>query len=242
MDKLKEKQIKSEDDIQNTKEKIKGNQMVNRSEDDSLSISEKTRDEERDSVDSILKKNTKEKEKKKEPTKKDLEQQIAEKDEELRQTHDRLLRTQADYENYKKRVAREKTELLKFGNESLIKELLPVIDNLDISLEHARSEGNSDNTDNIIEGIKMIRNAFLKKLEKVGLREIPAQGKNFDPTKHEATTLVTTSEYPENTVVEELQKGYFIYERLLRPTKVSVAKLPDQTGNKDLDPQPESNN
>jgi molecular chaperone GrpE len=165
-----------------------------------------------------------EKTKKEKPkSKKDLQTLLEKKDEELRQKHDRLLRTQAEFENYKKRTVREKADLLKFGNESLMKELVPVIDDLERSLEHARG---TDQIDTIVDGIEMIRKEFFKKLEKFGLRQIAAQGEMFDPLKHEAIAQVKTSVYPENAIVEELQKGYFIHDRLLRPATVKVAKSP----------------
>ena len=148
---------------------------------------------------------------------------LKEKEEELHKEHDRLLRAVAEHENYKKRVAREKADSLKFSNESLIRELLPVLDNLELSLEHAR---NSTSTDAIIDGVELIKKEFLRKLEKFGLTAISAQGEKFDPTKHEATAQVETSQQPENTVVHELQKGYFIHDRLLRPARVTVAKSP----------------
>jgi len=153
----------------------------------------------------------------------DLLKLLKEKEEELQKEHERLLRTLAEHENYKKRMAREKANFLKFGNESLIKELLSVLDNLERSLEHAR---NAKNKDAIIEGIELVRREFLRKLEQFGLSVISARGEKFDPNKHEATAQIETAEHPEDTVVDEFQKGYFIHDRLLRPAKVSVAKPP----------------
>jgi len=146
------------------------------------------------------------------------------KEEELQKEHDRWLRSVAELENYKKRMAREKAEILKFGNESLMRELLSVIDNLELSLEHAR---NANNIEAITQGIDLVRKEFLQKLEKFGLRAISAKvGEKFDPNKHEATARVETSEHPEDTIIKEFQKGYMIHERLLRPARVSVAKPP----------------
>ena len=153
----------------------------------------------------------------------DLASLLKAKEEELQKEHDRLLRTLAEHENYKKRMARERTDFLKFGNESLIKELLPVLDNLELSLEHAR---NATNADAITEGIELVKKEFLRKLEKFGLSAISARGEKFDPNRHEAAFQIETAEQPENTVVDEFQKGYFIHDRLLRPAKVSVAKAP----------------
>ena len=153
----------------------------------------------------------------------DLAKLLKEKEEELQKEHERLLRTLAEHENYKKRMARERANFLKFGNESLIRELLPVLDNLELSLEHAR---NATNADAITEGIELVKKEFLRKLEKFGLSAISARGEKFDPNKHEATAQIETAEHPEDTVVDEFQKGYFIHDRLLRPAKVSVAKPP----------------
>lgn len=151
----------------------------------------------------------------------DSEKLLEKKQEEVRRLNDRLLRAQAEFENYKKRMAREKANMLKFGNESLMQELLPVIDNLELSLEHANA---AKNVESIIEGIEIIRKELLRRLEKFGLRVIAAQGEKFDPDEHESVAQIETSDYPEGTVVEELQKGYFIHDRLLRPAKVTVAK------------------
>ncbi|MFH0812136.1 MAG: nucleotide exchange factor GrpE [Pseudomonadota bacterium] len=150
-----------------------------------------------------------------------LEKLLVQKEEELRQKHDQWLRALAEHENYKKRMAHEKANILKFGNESLMRELLPVIDNLELSLEHARK---TKNVDTLIEGIELVRKEFLRKLEKFGLRVISAQREKFDPTRHESIAQIETGDYPEDTVVEELQKGYFIHDRLLRPAKVTLAK------------------
>jgi len=228
MDKLKEKHIKSESDKKKTKEKKKENQGA---EATCCENQGGVRNRKDDEGDSTFEKHDREGKEILEITKEELAKLLEEKNEELRQTHDRLLRRQADYENYKKRVAREKADLLKFGNAALIKELLPIIDNLELSLEHTRNTCKSENINDIIEGIEIIRKEFLKKLEKVGLRVVSAQGEKFDPTKHEATTLIETSEYPESAIVEELQKGYFLHDRLLRPAKVTVARLPDHTEN-----------
>jgi molecular chaperone GrpE len=146
------------------------------------------------------------------------------KEKELQKEHDRWLRSVAELENYKKRMAREKAEILKFGNESLMRELLSVIDNLELSLEHAR---NANNIEAITQGIDLVRKEFLQKLEKFGLRAISVKvGEKFDPNKHEATARVETSEHPEDTIIKEFQKGYMFHERLLRPSRVSVAKPP----------------
>jgi molecular chaperone GrpE len=154
---------------------------------------------------------------------KECESLLNQRDKELSELHDRLLRNQAEFENYKKRMAREKAGMLKFGNESLMRELLPVIDNLDLFLAHAST---ARTIKGMAEGIEIVRKELVRKLETFGLKSITAQGEKFDPDKHEAVSQVETSEYPEDTVVSELQRGYAIHERLLRPAKVIVAKTP----------------
>ena len=173
--------------------------------------------------------NKKEKTKKK---KEDLKKSLEEREEELRQKHDSLLRNQADFENFKKRTAREKADLLKFGNEALMRELLPVIDNFERSLAHAQD---APSIDDIISGIDLIKKDLMQKLEKFGLKAISAQGEPFDPLKHEATLQIETPDHIENTIVDELQKGYCIHDRLLRPAMVTVAKAPSTPQSSDSD-------
>ena len=148
---------------------------------------------------------------------------LKEKDELLAQKHDRLLRAQADYENYKKRIAREKEDLYKFGNERLLKELLPILDNFERSLTHAKE---SKSLAGVVEGVELIRKEMINTLKKYGLSEISAKGEKFDPSMHEATAQVPSSDHSEGTVMEELQKGYFVHDRLLRPAMVVVAGPP----------------
>ena len=141
---------------------------------------------------------------------------------EAQQHYDRLLRVSAEFDNYKKRTAKELAEFRKFSNESLIKELLPVVDNLERAVSHAAGE--SDSIGSFVEGVEMT----LKELHKVFARHqvmpIEAIGQPFDPCFHQAVMQLETSEHPANTVVQELQKGYTIHDRLLRPAMVVVSK------------------
>ena len=152
---------------------------------------------------------------------------LHEKEEEVKEKHDRWLRAQAELENFKKRTAREKADLLKFSNEQLMKELLPVLDNLDRSLNHART---AKSVEILIEGVDLVRKSLFATMERFGLKEVAAaREEKFDPSRHEATVRLETVEHPEGTVVEEFQKGYFIHDRLLRPALVAVAALPPAT-------------
>ena len=159
-----------------------------------------------------------------------LQQMLKNKEEEIENTLDRLLRAQAEYENYKKRMAREKEDLIKFGNERLMKKLLPVLDNFERSLSHAQE---ANTLDGIIEGIELIRKELLRTLSMFGLREITSKGEKFDPLMHEATARVPANDHPDGTVDEEFQKGYFMHDRLLRPSMVAVATAPSESGDEE---------
>jgi molecular chaperone GrpE len=148
-----------------------------------------------------------------------LEEQLAAKEKEARENWDRFLRERADLENYRKRVGREKEELLNYGNKSLIEEILPVIDNLERALAHASEDGLGA----VVEGIRMTHAMLLTALKKFNVTPIEAVGAPFDSAYHQAMAQVPTDQHAPNTVVEEYQKGYMLKERLLRPSMVSVA-------------------
>ncbi|MFQ6078481.1 MAG: nucleotide exchange factor GrpE, partial [Thermodesulfobacteriota bacterium] len=153
-----------------------------------------------------------------------LKAQVEEKAKLAGEHYDRFLRVQAELENYKKRVEREKSSLVKYGNEELIKEILPVIDNLERAINHPSGE----NSDGLKEGVKITLNQLLQVLEKFGVTPVPSVGEPFDPSKHEAMMQVESTDHEPNTVVTELQKGYFLNDRLIRPAMVSVAQPPRQ--------------
>ena len=152
---------------------------------------------------------------------KELEAELAAKKEEAKEAHDRLLRVSADYENYKKRSAREMEDFRKYANQSLLKEMLSVVDNLELAINAAKEEKNSDKK--LIEGLNLTRNEMLRVFEKFNVKPIKARGEIFDPAFHEAVMREETDDYPENTVMSEFQKGYLIHDRLLRPAMVVVA-------------------
>lgn len=148
-----------------------------------------------------------------------LEEQLAVKEKEARENWDRFLRERADLENYRKRVGREKEELLNYGNKSLLEEILPVIDNLERALAHASEDGLGA----VVEGIRMTHVMLLSALKKFSVTPIDAVGQPFDSAFHQAMAQVPTDQHEPNTVVEEYQKGYMLKERLLRPSMVTVA-------------------
>jgi molecular chaperone GrpE len=138
---------------------------------------------------------------------------------------ERLLRTTADFDNFKKRAAREKQEAIKFANEGLLQKLVPLLDNLDIALaatQTAQPEGGQS----LQAGVKMICQQLKSVLAEAGLEEVDAAGKPFDPNLHEAVSQTETLEVPEGHVFQQLRKGYKLRERLLRPASVVVAKPP----------------
>jgi molecular chaperone GrpE len=151
----------------------------------------------------------------------ELEAALKKAQKEAQENYDRFLRTSADFENYKKRVSKEKADLIRYGNEELIKELLPVIDNLERALEHTSSEGAQEG---IADGVEMTLQQFLGTLQRFGVTPVAAEGEPFDPTKHEAVMEQATGDYVPGHVVAELQKGYLLNDRLVRPAKVVVAK------------------
>jgi molecular chaperone GrpE len=161
------------------------------------------------------------KKKKKEDIIEELEKSLAEKESEIEACKERLLYQQADFENFKKLKAREKQEVLRFGNETLVKELLPVIDNLERAIEHA---GKSEEAKTITEGVALTLNGFMKALEKFGVARVEAMGQKFDPNVHEALYQEEREDVEPDVIVAELQKGYVMDGRLLRPSMVSVAK------------------
>ncbi|HBE44444.1 MAG TPA: nucleotide exchange factor GrpE [Deltaproteobacteria bacterium] len=164
------------------------------------------------------------KRKKKDEIIEELQKTLEEKENTLKTFQNKLLYLQADFENFKKQKNKEKQELLMFGNEVLIKELLPVLDNLERALEHAST---TENATSIVEGVKIIHAEFLKVLEKYGVTRAEAIGKKFDPTLHEAVFQEARDDVEPGTVVSELQKGYLLNGRLIRPSRVIVSKAPD---------------
>jgi len=155
----------------------------------------------------------------------ELEQKLAAAQEESGKNWDLYLRSQAELENYRKRVQRDRQDLLRYGNEHLLRELLPAIDNLDRAVQHAKEA--SESREGLLEGVEMTLNQFQRALEKFGVTPISAHGETFDPARHEAMGQLVTSDHPPNSVAQELQKGYLLHDRLLRPAMVMIAKAPE---------------
>ena len=152
----------------------------------------------------------------------DLAEKLKSKEQEAQENYDRLLRISAEFENYKKRASREMEEFRKFSNQSLIKEMLSVVDNLELAMNSTNGHKTIDK--GLLDGLEMTHREILKVFEKFKVKPISAKGQPFDPTFHEAVMQEETDEYPNNTVINELQKGYLIHDRLLRPSMVVVTK------------------
>jgi len=151
----------------------------------------------------------------------ELEAQVTAAREEARQNHDRWLRERADLENVKKRAARERAETIRFANEQILKDMLPIVDNLERAVEHARGGGNGRT---LADGVALVLKSLLDVLERHGVTRVEAKGVPFDPAHQEAMGHVASDEHEPNVVVEEHQRGYRLNDRLLRPALVSVAK------------------
>jgi molecular chaperone GrpE len=151
----------------------------------------------------------------------ELRQALAEKTKEAEENYTRLLRLAADMENLKKRQERERADLLQFANENLVKELLPVVDNLERALDHGRQLAAPKA---LLEGIEMVHNGFLKVLDRFGVTAHDSLGQQFDPAFHSAMMQEAAPHVPDGSVIKELQKGYLMNQRLLRPAMVVVAR------------------
>jgi molecular chaperone GrpE len=152
-------------------------------------------------------------------------EELAASREETARNRDLYLRTLADLDNYRKRAQREKEELSRFANENVLRELLPVLDNLERAIEHARGDQGGGG---ILQGVEMTLGQFTKVLEKAGVKPVAALGEPFDTARHEAIGHEETTAQAPQTVVRELQKGYLLNDRLLRPAMVLLAKAPQK--------------
>ena len=140
--------------------------------------------------------------------------------------YDKLMRRQAEFENYRKRVERERGELYQHGRDDVLLQFLPVVDNFERALSSLESsEGDAEA---LRHGVELIHKQFKDALSKFGLEAVEAVGQTFDPHVHEAVTTEATDKHKENTVIQEFQRGYRIGDRLLRPAKVKVASSPEK--------------
>lgn len=152
----------------------------------------------------------------------ELEKKVEELSASNAELKDQMIRRQAETENYRKRLARDKEEAVQFANSRLISDILPFLDNLDRALAAAKNGGN---TEKLVEGIEMAQSQFLTNLDKDwGLKVIDAVGKEFDPQMHEACMVTVDDSLEHETVLEDFIKGYTLHDRVLRPSKVRIGK------------------
>ena len=152
-------------------------------------------------------------------------------DKEYQDLYQKYIRLAADFENYKKRLAKEKADVVSYGNEELIKALLNVIDNLERALDHADEEKDSKA---LMEGVKLVHKQFLSCLEKFGVKFVEASpGQEFDPRMHQAIERVESHDFTPGLIISEMLRGYMLKERLLRPALVVVSKGPSGSAESD---------
>lgn len=150
-----------------------------------------------------------------------LQQVLAEKDKELTELKDKYLRVLADSENARKRIRQQSEESVRMQRENFLRDLLPVVDNLERAVDAARGGGNGQP---IVEGVEMVLRLLLDFLKTAGVTQVASVGQPFDPQRHEAVDQVHSPQHPPNTVVSEFHRGYSIGDRTLRTARVAVAK------------------
>jgi molecular chaperone GrpE len=148
--------------------------------------------------------------------------ELVQKEENINYYKEQLIRMQADFENFKKREEKKKKDFLEYANKDLICRLLSVVDNLERAASYSKNE--ESHSESIREGIKGILKEFRKILEQEGVSPIKAVGEKFDPYCHEAIMQVESEKYPEDTITEEITKGYYLKSQVIRPSVVKVCK------------------
>jgi molecular chaperone GrpE len=152
----------------------------------------------------------------------ELQAKLLEKDREIAELKDKYLRSLADGENARKRIRQQSEESVRIQKEALLRDLLPIVDNLERAIEAGRAGGSDSKV--IVEGVEMVLRSLSDFLKSHGVAPINAAGQPFDPLRHEAVDQVASDVHPPNTVVEEFHRGYLIGDRVLRPARVTVAK------------------
>jgi molecular chaperone GrpE len=167
----------------------------------------------------------------------ELREQLANKDKEIAELKDRYLRALADTDNIRKRMRQQSEDAIRLQRENLLRDLLPITDNLERAVEAARGGGNGKP---IVEGVEMVLRSLLDFLRRNGVSPRESVGRPFDPQFHEAVDHVESGEHPPNTVISEFHRGYQVGERVLRPARVAVAKAPSGASPSDGPPRKNS--
>jgi len=149
-----------------------------------------------------------------------LQQALVAKADEVKNLNDKYLRLAAEFDNYKRLTQRDQRDQIRFGNEQLLKELLPVVDNLERAIKASRNGGGSDV---LIQGVDLTLKQLTGALTRFHVIPVETAGQPFDPAKHQAVTSVASEQIPERHVVDEFQRGYLLHDRILRPSMVSVS-------------------
>jgi molecular chaperone GrpE len=157
-----------------------------------------------------------------------LKEQLEAKEAEAKENYDLYLRAMAEMDNLRKRTIREKAETIKYGKEEIIKDILPFLDSMDRALEHA----DTSDAKTFIDGIALMQDQLLCCLQKHGVERIESMGEDFDPNLHEALMLLDSAQHRDNQIVSEMEKGYLLNGRLIRPSRVCVCKRDDKNNNK----------
>ena len=152
-----------------------------------------------------------------------LQEVLAAKSDELKALNDKYLRQAAEFDNYKRLAQRDQRDQIKFGNEQLLNELLPTVDNLERAIKAARGGGNGES---LIQGVDLTLKQLIGALGKFGVQVVPSVGQPFDPSAHQAVASVPSDQVPAQHVVEEFQRGYRLHDRILRPAMVTVSTGP----------------
>jgi len=150
----------------------------------------------------------------------ELQQALTVKAEEVKSVNDKYLRLAAEFDNYKRLIQRDQRDQIRFGNEQLLKELLPVVDNLERAIKSSREGGNSDV---LIQGVDLTLKQLTGALTRFHVIPVEAVGQPFDPATHQAVTSVASEKIPKQHVIDELQRGYLLHDRILRAAMVSVS-------------------
>jgi len=150
------------------------------------------------------------------------------KEEELKALNDKYLRLAAEFDNYKRLAHRDQRDQIRFGNEQLLRELLPVVDNLERAIKAAKGATSSEG---LIQGVDLTLKQLQGVLGKFGVQSIPTMGQPFDPSGHQAVATVPSSQVPDQHVVEECQRGYRLHDRILRPAMVTVSSGEESASN-----------
>jgi len=156
-----------------------------------------------------------------------LKEAFEAREKEIEEGNDRFVRLQAEFENFRRRGLKERQESLQFGHQNLVKDLLTSVDNLERTVEHAEQNADAD-LHSVLQGVELIRRELLTELGKHGVRVIEAAEQVFDPAYHEAMGQAPSTTAKPNTVVQVLQKGYLLHDRMLRPARVIVAREPTE--------------